>query len=120
MKLGFKALAVVTVSAALAVAGFATVIRFLPEKQKWLLVGRHYAKPYGDALLAGDWKKQERYKNDFIDYVVAVDPRTRTVLFASHDNQEIAFIYAPSHNEDELDYQAHKARKIAASWYYLK
>ena len=61
----------------LLLVGIAAVGRHLPEKQKWLLIGRHSAERYGSALLAGDFKKQEKYKNDFIDYVVVTDPHTK-------------------------------------------
>jgi len=101
-------------------AGIVVVGRHLPEKQKWLLIGRHSAERYGSALLAGDFKNQEKYQNDFIDYVVVTDPRTKTVIFSPHENHETAFIYAPSHTENQIDYQSRKATKIAAGWYSLK
>jgi len=104
----------------LLVVGIAVVGRHLPEKQKWLLIGRHSAERYGSALLAADFEKQEKYKDDFIDYVVVIDSRTKTVLFSPHDNHETAFIYAPSHTENEIDYQSRKATRIAAGWYSLK
>lgn len=104
----------------LVLVGIAAVGRHLPEKQKWLLIGRHSAERYGRALLAGNSKEKERYQNDFIDYVVIADPHTKTVFFSPHENHEAAFIYAPSHTENEIDYQSGKATRIAAGWYSLK
>lgn len=104
----------------LVLVGIAAVGRHLPEKQKWLLIGRHSAERYGRALLSGDFKEQQKYQNDFIDYVVITDPRTKTVLFSPHENHETAFIYAPSHTENEIDSQSGKATRIAAGWYSLK
>lgn len=106
----------------LLVVGIAVVGRQLPEKEKWLLIDRHSAERYGSALLEGDLKKQEKYQNDFIDYVVATNSRTKTVLFSphAHENHETAFIHAPSHTENEIDYQSRKAIRIAAGWYSLK
>jgi len=108
------------IAVAVLLVGLAVVIRYLPEKQKWLLLCRHSAERYGSALLAGDLKKQEKYKDDFIDYVVVTDPRTKTVLFSPHENHEDTFIYAPSHTEHDFEYQSHKATKIATGWYCLK
>lgn len=104
----------------LLLAGIAIVGRHLPEKQKWLLIGRHSAELYGRALLEGNLKEQEKYQNDFIDYVVITDSRTKTVLFSTHQNHDMSFIYAPSHTENEIVYQTTKATKIAAGWYSLK
>ena len=105
---------------ALVLVGIVAMGRHLPEKQKWLLIGRHTAERYGRALLAGDFKEQEKYQNDFIDYVVITDPSTKTVLFSPHEKHDTTFIYAPSHTENEIDYQTTKAIKIAAGWYSLK
>lgn len=104
----------------LVLVGVAAVVRNLPQKQKWLLIGRHSAERYGRALLTDDLKEQEKYQQHFIDYVVVTDPRTKTVLFSPHENHETAFIYAPSHTENEIDYQSGKATRIAARWYCLK
>jgi len=102
------------------VVAIAVIIRFLPEKEKWLLVQRYFAERYGNALLSGDFPKQEKFRGEFIDYVIITDPRAKTVLFSPHENHDIAFIYAPSHTEHDFGYQTRKAIKIANGWYCLE
>jgi hypothetical protein len=120
MKGRFKTWARRVITVVVFLIGLALVLRFLPEKQKWLLIGRHSAERYGSALLAGDIKGEEKFKDDFIDYVVVTDPRTKTVMFSSHESHDTAFIYAPSLTENEINYQSRKATRIAAGWYSFK
>ena len=108
------------IAVAALLVGLIVVIRYLPEKQKWLLLAGHSAERYGNALLVGDLKKQEKYQDNFIDYVVVTDPRTKTVLFSPHENHECTFIYAPSHTEHDFEYQSRKATKIVTGWYFFK
>lgn len=100
----------------------ATIVYFwtLSPAEKWLLSWRSEAETYARMTLTGNTPMKGALYEDFIDVYVETNPKTRTVLFSPHDNQEIAVVFAPGCSTEQFRYSDElTARRIRGCWYSL-
>ena len=78
------------------------------------------AESYADAMLSNDSAKQARYKNEFKEYAVDANQKTKTVTFSSTGNNEkFTLIYSPNENSGWISYGQTGAKRIQEKWYLL-
>lgn len=90
----------------------------LSPSERWLLVWGAKAQAYADTMLERDSVSKDM-SNDFIDVLIASNPKERTVLFSPHDTHEVAVVYAPNRSSDVLAYENTTAKRIRENWYAL-
>jgi hypothetical protein len=76
------------------------------------------AQTYADTMLENGSAPKEM-SDDFIDVLIATNPKKRTVLFSPHDAHEIAVVYAPDSPSESLVYENISAKRIRKNWYAL-